>query len=549
MKVFQELLTRYKIYLLLTLLCFLAFFNNFHVPFFYDDYNQVANNPNLFSIFDIRSVIFCGLRQIRVIQNITFAIDHSLNNFFYDKYFFFHFTNNLLHLFCSFLVFKISRNLVKRTDSFHFLVAALFLVAPLQVSSVTYIMGRIGILQNLSIFLIIYELSKFDNRSEFKVFFLLIFSYLVKENNILLPLLILVFDFFLYPVNLTKIKFKKFYLVNFLTILVMLGFYYILKDPWGGMYKDTVGFKLYWPVHEYFLTQGFYFFFTLFILFNPSESLIYHEYFDFNWGIGTLGIIFWLGCLIAFIYVIKTRKNISFYKFNFLYFLIFYASTNSILQMINPYAEYRTSLYLLPIIFFLVGGIYWIGDKIKMDLKYILISLTLYFGIFVHLNNEIWRHQNRPWILSYQSYPNSNIVNQEMARLYMTFLNFDLARKHLKLARDSGRKIPFHQIRSKINIAGLFFIEGKNYENIKYSKEIIKELYYWDYEFFHNYLISLYVMGEMKEYDRIMKILKDSHDYPLIEHVKESVREREKMRNPISEEKPLIKILKAAEKK
>ena len=199
---------KYGFYLSVILIWILVFHNNLYDAYFYDDYGQILDNENLQNIKNFQCVIFCGMRQIRLFQNITFAID-----FFFTGInpFSFHVTNNLIHLCNTFLLFSF----LKKIKGIPFFVAALstliYLVHPLQVDSVTYIMGRTTLLQNLSIFLVLNETAKGENRSRLKIFFSLIFSYLVKENCTLIPFLVLLFDYYLQPQLFTLKTLKKEY--------------------------------------------------------------------------------------------------------------------------------------------------------------------------------------------------------------------------------------------------------------------------------------------------------------------------------------------------
>jgi hypothetical protein len=211
--------------------------------------------------------------------------------------------------------------------------------------------------------------------------------------------------------------------------------------------------------------------------------------------------------------------------------------------MINPYAEYRTSLFLLPVIFMLVGFIYWVKEISKIETKYFLYGIAIYFTLFFHLNNINWKHPNRPWILSYQEYPRSNIANQEMARFYVTYLDFKNGYKHLEAAFRSGRIIPFHNMRALTGLAYLYFAQGKHYMVVKVGRKVLKGLYYWDYEFFHQYLISLYIENETKDFDRIIKILKEFRDDVFVSIIEEEVANINSRKHGSSKELPIINIL------
>lgn len=146
---------RYLILLLYAAVCILIYWKALDGPFILDDLNSFAPILNLDS--NLRTVLLNLERYIieldRPVAYLTFIINAVFNgeNIFYWKL-----TNLVLHIICGFLLFVFCRLLLKKRDNAVLLsafIAGIWLIHPLQVSTVLYVVQRMTILSSLFVLL------------------------------------------------------------------------------------------------------------------------------------------------------------------------------------------------------------------------------------------------------------------------------------------------------------------------------------------------------------------------------------------------------------
>lgn len=515
-------------YLVFLLLWVIAFYNNLDGAYFYDDYDQLVNNPKLHDLFNIKDVIFCELRQIRVLQNITFAIDYFISG---EKTWAYHLTNNIIHLCNSLILFSFLKRIKSIPGQVSFVSAIIYLIHPIQVSSVTYIMGRTTLLQVFFIFATLNEIAKGDKRSIIKILFILIGSYLVKENCILIPVIIMIFDYFLNPTLFSKSTFKNEYIYYLLSTLLYLPIFHLLKDP-SNMYTETVGFKLYWPIGEYFLAQGFYNFFYLFLFLNPSFHSIYHEYLDFTWQIATMGAASWILLFSAAVFLIRKGKSYPTFSFFFFYFLILHGSTNSFLQMVNPFAEYRLPLSIMSLILSLSYLLWIISQKLKNNL--VTVFVVIYFLTFTHLINNLYKNDHLPWIYAKQLYPKSLIIDHELARMELYANHFDNARALLNKAINENPRIKVQVNHLKILIGHSYFFEKKYQSAISSYEQYINKVGPLPDIAIPNYILAHFYLGYTHKFNFLMeRLAKIPNKSKVVEDIKRRINEYNEIQHEI----------------
>ncbi len=139
----------------------ILYIGNLEAPFVYDDFRQIVRNTKLKDPSEIVDASFTDTHQNRPLQNLTFAINWAISP---NSRFSFHLFNNALHILNSAILFLFLSSFVKR-QYLPQLASFFFLVHPLQVQSVTYIMGRISLLQTFITLLILLVFSNLEART------------------------------------------------------------------------------------------------------------------------------------------------------------------------------------------------------------------------------------------------------------------------------------------------------------------------------------------------------------------------------------------------
>lgn len=442
------------IFFVITLLVYIP---GLHGPFVYDDQAQILSNSSLHHFFHLKKVLFCGLRQPRVWQNLSFALNWSMGN---GESWIFKVFNLLLHFTNAVLLFRFLKVNLKRSDVFSYFTVALFLIHPLQIQSVTYIMGRVSLIEAFFKLLLLNFLSK---DRILPICSLLVLSYFGKESNLLLPFLVMIYYLTLGQMSWGQLP-KKSLAFYFSTVIWVAPIFYILADPVSG-YRGVHGFSLY-PAVPYFFTEMYYYFFHLFLFFNPANQSIFHQYQDpgfFVLTMGFLALVISLGCLsYAFVNRLKSPQ-ISFF---ILFFFFCLAPTNSFLQMVNPFAEYR--LYCANIsLFVLVAGVMeWVIQKNKWNISVYISSaaLLVYWSSFTFYLNTLWR--DNFVLLSYASelYPKSALISGMLGEQAYLIKDFKSAEAYLRTAIEVEKTEHIQTMKYQALLARVYLAQGRAHD-------------------------------------------------------------------------------------
>jgi hypothetical protein len=421
---------------LLTVLIYLVGVNG---VFVYDDGDQILNRPRLHDLFRFHDVLFCGLRQHRVWQNISFAMNWTISD---GKVWSFKLFSLGLHLVNSWILFKWLKRIFEDRPMLPVLTTAFFLIHPLQTQSVTYVMGVISLIQGFFYLISLYWITEYRLTRMAGLVVILAASLLAKETCMLIPILLFGYDFTLLRKAGEKIEWKKWAIV-FAVPFLFFPIYEYLKDP-VSMFVGTSGFNLY-PFFLYLASQLYYQIFYFILFFNPTLMSVIHEapvMGDLEVFYAALGGLIWLLTGLFAIFRFKKYPRTAFFIF---FYYLNYLPTNSVFQMINPFAEYR--LYLPNITIFLGFSLslLMISDwlqrkKFFQSPHWTIPSLVIvYFGIFTFLTVYVWRDDTRIYSRAAELYPNSELIHINLGVTLVEKNKYNDAFDHLFKSRmNSG---------------------------------------------------------------------------------------------------------------
>jgi hypothetical protein len=382
-----------------------------HSPFIYDDVDQIAFNSKLHQLYPLFNAVFCGIRQIRVASNLSYAWNWSLSQ---GSTWPFHITNIALHFINTLLVWCLLGRMLSLGSSdekpfervfLRDFSSFLFLVHPIQAEAVSYIGGRTSLLQAMGFLAALLAFSS-SKRKPILVSLLIAFSLLLKESCVLIPFVLLGYELTLNKKNLKTVS-KKEFALYFGTSLLILPVYLILKDP-RSMYDGTVGFSLY-PFGSYLVWQARYYLFYLWIFINPSAQSILHIPPELSPAIWLEGIAGALLCVSATFFAWKKRFEYSIASFLVILFFVPLLPTNTFIQMVNPFAEYRLYLSNLSAFFLLSWVILKLIQLIqdKLFQKVAIFSFAALFCVLSSLQQVTWSDEVELASRSVENYPDS----------------------------------------------------------------------------------------------------------------------------------------------
>lgn len=184
----------------------LVYLNSFSAPFHYDDFYYLKDNPAIKSFEGFRAWLAADYSRVftgRPVLLFTFLLNYKLGGL---DTFGYHFLNLMIHISNAFLLYLIffrhaEEDREKGYSLKYILAATLFLIHPLNTESVTYISSRSSV---LSAFFMLSSMFCFFRATKEKLnlryYFAGIISFIlglsVKETTAVLPVLLMLFDYF-----------------------------------------------------------------------------------------------------------------------------------------------------------------------------------------------------------------------------------------------------------------------------------------------------------------------------------------------------------------
>ncbi len=215
---------------ILTVATVLVYGHTLDVPFYLDDFSSIVDNP---VIYDTETVAeLWKYASLRIVGYSTFLANFKLHHFDVVGY---HIVNIVFHLLAGISVFFLTKGLLstpvlqksEKTDYsgwLPLLVAALFLIHPMQTQGVTYIVQRLTSMTALfyisSLAAYVYGRLSENLFRRFLLIFLAIFffvlAFFTKQNCVTLPMVIIVLEVTFFPSDTKKT-------VSVVTGLTLLG--------------------------------------------------------------------------------------------------------------------------------------------------------------------------------------------------------------------------------------------------------------------------------------------------------------------------------------
>ena len=497
---------------------FIVYFNTIHSPFIFDDIANIQDNI----FIRINDLSFNSLKKLMLSLNhqrptaiLSFALNYYCHYYNLPGY---HIVNISIHIFNAFILYYIIKltlflaikNKFLKLNKINFYIVAListllWVLNPIQIFSVTYIVQRMNSLAALfsliSLYLYIHArltTQKQANYSfSFKSLTLFFASFLAailaitsKQNAIILPLLLAIYELhffskgikaFLKKITATKIKtFITLTVILFSLLLFCLIFYFntngvptlFLKN----LYKNRP-FTL--PERLYTQTRLIIYYISLIFYPNPSRMSLLVEIkksTSLFQPISTLFsiILIFSILLTAAIAYIRKKRILSFAIFWF-FAAHLIESTFLPLELAYIHRNYLPSFFaFLPMLTFLFASSKNKSIR-KLNKKhfFILVCLTLLIMIYAYWTysyNEVWKSKVTFWKDNVNKAPNLERVyinyGSALAQANKNTQAIESYRKALKINRKNSITC--------YNIARLYDIKNNNDDALKYYSAALR---------------------------------------------------------------------------
>ena len=420
--------------------------NSFYGEWHFDDYSNIVENPYIqiesFSWPEIKHSLY-GLEQKRPSRPLSY-LSFASNYYFHGKDVFgYHVVNFIIHFFASVFLFLFIYNTLKlprlknQYESIAYPIAIIatffWAIHPVWVTSVTYIVQRMASMAGLFYIASMYFYLKARTNSKLKYSLILftisllfgLASLLTKENAVMLPVSILLFDLFLIAgINRQNvIKYAKIALLPFI-IIVLAGIIYVDFSNLINDYKIRD-----FTMVERLLTQPRVILFYLSLLFYPISSRLTFLYdvevsrsLFLPWA--TIPSILLILFIIVFaIYIARKRPLISFcIIFYFLNHLIEGSIFN--LELIYEHRNYLPAMLLfVPFAEFIIYAIDYFSYKkiIQFIVAFGIVIILVGEGDITYNRNNIVSDDFLLWFDNVNKYPALSRPHANMGRIYFIY--------------------------------------------------------------------------------------------------------------------------------
>lgn len=484
-------------------LLLIIYSNSFYGDWHFDDFYNIVSNPYIqikdFSWDNIKHCVY-GLEQknpSRPLSYLSFAL-----NYYFDgtNIFGYHVVNFAIHYLAAVFLFLFIYNTLKlpllkdRYEKFAYSVALLasffWAINPVLVTSVSYIVQRMASMAGMFYIMSMYFYLK--ARTTEKTFHSVVLficctlsglsAILSKENAVMLPVSLLLFDLFLIQ-GINKNNVKRFVKITTFPLIIILLFGLIYTGGLSGAF-DGYNFRDF-TMGERLLTEPRVIIFYLSLLFYPINSrltLLYdtdisHSLF-YPWT--TLpAIILILTAMGLAIYFSKKRPLLSFcIIFYFLNHLIEGSIFN--LELIYEHRNYIPAMLLfVPVSFFVISLLNYFSSRktLQFSIFTVLLIILAVTGYATYNRNAIFSDDFLLWFDNNEKYPNLSRTHSNLGNAYIKnnqrnkgLLEYEKAMSLNNFGGIYPRAIQEHNL-------GLYkFSEGKYDEALPYFESSSKVL-------------------------------------------------------------------------
>ncbi len=420
----------------------LIYFNSLSAPFFFDDYANIVDNPDIKQISNLKASFEnkrgSGIGRSDAFRPLTF-ISFSMNYHFgklnpYGYRLF----NLIIHIVTTLLIFVLSIKVFLRLLQIDNIIpslfaAILFTVHPINTEVVTYISNRSD---SLATMFYLSALLFFYKSQERKAYFYpvslvcFILSLSSKEIAATLPAIILVFDYIVLSNwdgrEVIKRKFVHLWYWVILALYVSLRYFYTgrVGDPGLHTYQN-------WTYYSYFITQSYVIISYIKLLIFPSGVSVDHlvepakSIFQIKPFLSTalLSLIFFL---LFHIYRIRSRHS-RFILFFSLWFFITLSTTSSFFPINDAMTDRRLYLSgwgfsLCVTYFYLICAEFLDGQKHSGKFTNLVLSIlgihVFLFAITTIHRNKLFKDPGLMWQDVISKYPNSARAYSKLGVIY-----------------------------------------------------------------------------------------------------------------------------------
>lgn len=435
--------------LLVILLTILVYYPGLNGPFIFDDYPNILNNPFLWNNFQeawdwekIRIAAFSsgsGLLQ-RPVSMASFAVNIL---FLGQESYSFKAVNLAIHIVNGIIIFIFMHLLLRayrqnwnvelsfiKTQGLILAVVSAWLVLPINLTAILYVVQRMTSLSALFLLLALISYVHYRMRllkghpvyarMLFSVFFLGSLSVLSKESGALLPVYMLVIEFFIFQFKNRSKQYDKILLMIYFGLLVipcLAGLTWIVLNGSFSAYEGRL-FNLPQRVMTEFRILILYMKWILLPI--PQELSLYHDNIPISDSlfspISTFLSLFAILAMLIFAFWQRNQRPLVALGIFWFFGGHLMESTIIPLELVFEHRNYLPSIGLFILIFSVL--IFEISPKFSHLLNFFIVSIVLVYSSVTWLRANDWQHIVDLTAQEAYRNPDSPRVAYDLGKLY-----------------------------------------------------------------------------------------------------------------------------------
>lgn len=428
-------------------------------PFIFDDFPNILNNEQIklekLTTENLRLAAFSTETGplARPVAMFSFALNYYL--FGADVYYF-KLINLSIHCLNGILVFIFIRALLSvvftakgngvssdKVSLIAFLVASVWLVHPINLTSVLYVVQRMASLSATFVLtsLILYLKGRLfwrkGNRNHSYLYLAVailsaVFGVFTKENALLLPFYLFLIEWLVLlpslPVNAQKTLFWRSAIILLIIPIGSIAIYYLSKGIWQTGFDGR-----HFSLAERLLTESriLVSYLGMIVVPIPSEFSIYHD--DIQVSVGlfspwtTFASILFLVGLFIFVFRVSHRQPLFAFGIFFFFFAHLIESTIFALELMHEHRNYLASMGVL--LALISGLVLFESNKYHVSklIRYGLVTVfCCFFAVITHSRVLAWQDLNRLAMTELENHPDSARAHYQAALVFTSLGRNDI---------------------------------------------------------------------------------------------------------------------------
>ena len=409
---FKDFIKNNRFAVLIAVTGIIVFANTFRNGFVYDDKAFIVDNKSIRELrnipdFFISAPSFSARGDFsiyRPLVTVSFALDYQL---WKQNPFGYHILNILFHILCGLMVFRVLKLLIKE-ELPAFFGALLFITNPIQVEAVSWIAGRGNAICLFLCLLSFYYFACSGNRSDKekrKKLWIAVIIYVValltKEMAICFPLLLVAYDFLMFPSNWSKLIYRKkndfSFIKDYIPFIIVSVLYILLRYFATGKMSQTA----YWGggIIPTLLTMAKVFYYYVKLIILPFNLNVDHDI-PVSFSILDPFVLFSFCFIFASLFIsLKIYRYSKLATLGMFWFVIALLPVSNIVPIQALIAE--RFLYMPSVGYSMVFAVLISRLTAKVRFKntavFLMIAVVFCFSILTIKRNGVWKSDYTLW--------------------------------------------------------------------------------------------------------------------------------------------------------